>query len=220
MSVLDRLSARDRRAIALGMLVLLPAFAWILIVRPYREALADARANVEAERALLAREEALLAGGQLTEDAMRTAAMEADRARGRLLAGGSDAVAEAKLTDYLERLAADSRVLLIDLRSAPDSRRRDPVPGDLRPVRLVLEGESDLDGIAELLHRIEEGSILLRIDALMMEPVIERARGNERRRGREEPDRTGVTTFTFTAEAYMAPAGDAPQATASKERTS
>jgi hypothetical protein len=84
----------------------------------------------------------------------------------------------------------------------------------------MLEGESDLNGIAELLHRIEEGSILIRIDALMMEPVIERARGNDRRRGGDEPDRTGVTTFTFTAEAYMAPAGEDPPAAASKERTS
>ena len=58
--LLAGLNSRDRRAILLGLGILLPAVAYALGVKPYRAALEGVRDRVAAEQELLARELALL----------------------------------------------------------------------------------------------------------------------------------------------------------------
>ena len=55
------MSSRDRRAVGLGLAVLVPALLYIWAVRPYLARLDDARQEVAAQRDALSREEAAIA---------------------------------------------------------------------------------------------------------------------------------------------------------------
>ena len=48
--LLNGLAARDRRAILIGLAVLLPAAVYVLGVNPYRSALEEVRDQTQAER--------------------------------------------------------------------------------------------------------------------------------------------------------------------------
>lgn len=209
---LDRLSPRDRRAILLGLAVLAPALLWAAVIRPYRAALADVKDRIAAERALLAREEALLANANVLPEVILDAAQGARRAEQRLVRAPSLALAETELTDHIERLAEASRVLLEDIRSIQPERTEQPPPG-LGLIRIGINGESDLNGVAKFLQRIEQGQYLLNVRELQIEPVMERPRPTGSRGRREaprEPQPTGVVQFSITLEAYTPadPAGE------------
>jgi hypothetical protein len=200
---LDRLSARDRRALVLGLAVLTPVLAWTAVVRPWREALAVTRERIASERALLEREENLLALAPAMPDSMRAAEADARRAASRLVQAPNVALAEAGISDHLERLAESSRVLLQEIRSIQADPAAD-VAG-LRTIRLGIRGESDLNGVTTMLHRMEGGQLLLRVHEMQIEPVMERPRAVARGRTNTpppEPRPTGVVQFQIVVEAY------------------
>jgi hypothetical protein len=207
-----RISARDRRAIVLGLAVLAPALLWIAAVRPYRAALAETRDVLASERALLGREEALLASAPMLPAALATAEADLTRAELRLVRAPNAPLGEAEVTSYLQDIAGLSRVLLQEMRGLepdPDADR----PDDVVPVRLAVRGESDLQGVMTFLHRVEESPLLLRIVEVSMEPVIQRPRSTRRRGDDDEDDEqsseptvTGVVEFALVVEAYTPPA--------------
>jgi len=207
MPYLERLSTRDRRAVLIGLAVLVPAFAWIGVVRPYRAALSDAREHVAAERALLSREEALLRNADRLPELMGQAAAEAERAQHRLVDAPNTTLAETELTDLLERIADRSRVLLLEIQSVARDRRAEPGPPGVQPIRLAVHGESDLAGIADFLHRLEQSQMLLRVEQLQLEPVMERPSSNRRNQAAESTRArpTGVMDFAIILEAYAPP---------------
>jgi hypothetical protein len=187
-------SPRDRRAVLLGALALLPALLWIAAVRPYRAALEDVRARTAVERALLEREEALIAGaaGTAGYEAMQETAQ---RAALRLVSAANVPLAEAQVTGFLEELALLSRVLLQELRGV-EPRRGETYDGTLQPIRLSVRGESDLEGVMTFLQRIEHSPLLMRVSELALEPQYEgSARAGDRRM-------TGVVGFALVLEAY------------------
>jgi hypothetical protein len=213
MSVLDRLSARDRRALQLGLLVLAPALLWMAVIKPYRAALEDLRTRTAVERGLLAREQALLALAPSLPDSLVSAAAEANRADLKLVRAANMPLAEAELTKYLEGVAEHSRVLLEEMRgvAAEDSL----LPAG-RPLRLAVNGESDLQGVLTFLHRIEQGPLLVRVLELSLERVPEQqqqqrtgeGRGSQRgRRGGAPPGprNVGAIQFNVVIEAYAPP---------------
>jgi hypothetical protein len=199
---LDRLSARDRRALVLGFVVLTPVLVWTAVVRPYREALAVTRDRIASERALLAREQRLIAEADELPAKVLNAQAESDRAAGRLVNAPNPALAEARVSDHLERLAEDSRVLLQEIRSV----QTDPATeiAGLRTIRLGIRGESDLNGVTTMLHRMEGGQLLLRVQAMQIEPLMERPRAVSRSRNTQiaAPRPTGVVQFQLVIEAY------------------
>jgi type II secretory pathway component PulM len=71
--LLRGLAPRDRRAILLGLAVMVVAASYVLGVRPYREALAGVRDRVQAERELLTRELALLESASEIPEAIHRA---------------------------------------------------------------------------------------------------------------------------------------------------
>ena len=77
------LSRRDRRALTLGLAVLLPFFLWMFALRPYRDALADARDRLASERALLQREEALVAAAPTLPAALESGSSAGPVAKNR-----------------------------------------------------------------------------------------------------------------------------------------
>jgi hypothetical protein len=207
-SLLDRLSHRDRRALLLGLAVLLPALLWMFALRPYREALAEARTSLDSERALLLREEALVASAPTLPAALEAAAAEAKRAELRLVRAANAPLGEAEVTGYLEGVAGLSRVLLQEMRGV-EPERGAVAPEGVRVVRLALRGESDLEGVLTFLHRVEESPLLLRVIELSVEPVVQRARPAPRRRGEEEAEPSqpqqiteGLMQFALIVEAY------------------
>jgi len=203
------LSTRDRRALRLGLIVALPVVLWAGAFRPWRRAWTETSDRLATERSLLVREQALLENATTLPDALREAGMQADLARRRMVEAPSAALAEGALTTELERLAADSRVLLDEMKSIEPPRSAPPA--GLQPIRLAMRGQSDLNGFSAFLQRVEEDGMLMRVVELSIQPVMERP-GNNNGRGRgqtQEPARppqpTGVIEFAVMVEAYAAP---------------
>ena len=187
-----RMPSRDRRAVSLGLIILAPFILYLLVVRPYRESLSDIRDRIDTERRLLAREEGILALGPSLPRLAEAASERAKRADLRLVRGANRALEEAELTNYLERTASLSRVLLQESRGIEPPRGTDTT-GVVRPIRLAVRGESDLKGVLTYIQRIEASPLLLHIAELSMEPV-------KTRTSSEEQD--GVIKFAFVLEAY------------------
>lgn len=193
--MLRTLADRDRRAVLLGLAVLLPALLFILAVRPYRTALLDLRERVAAERSLLEREEALIAMATRTPDSADDVQRRARDAGMRLVRAPNVPLAEAEVTNMLETLASLSRVLLVEMRGVAQPRARDDdaTPVTIRPLRLAVRGESDLEGVLTFLQRIETNPMLLRVVELSIEPAVP---------ARDEPRSDGVVQFGIIVEAY------------------
>jgi hypothetical protein len=168
------LAPRDRKAILMGLAVIVPVLGWIGVVRPYLAALEDVKDRIELERELLARELALLDRGPLLPEALREAELRAGQYEGRMLRASNGVLAEGELTRFLEEAAQESRVLLEQIRSGELGRGEEAPPG-LSLVRLHLSGESDLEGIMAFLAAMERSHLLLRVRGLALEP--ETARG-------------------------------------------
>jgi len=156
------MSARDRRAVMLGAIVLLPPLVWLWAIRPYQAALADARDQLATERSTLARERAAVAMAlrnpqlqHIADSAMRTMAP-------RLFEGRDDVMASAELASYLGDVARQARVWLQDASTRPAG----PSAHGVRTLHVELRGESDLLGTLFFLQTLERGEKLVRVDRL------------------------------------------------------
>lgn len=156
------LSRRDRRAVMVGALLLVPALAWRLVLQPYVRARSDLSARVSEQRALLARELAVVgAARRMTSDLRRAQRQFATR-QARLLPGREPLAATGTLVTLVGDEARRSAVLL----NAVASRQPEPAAGGLVGVRIEMRGRSDLQGLLEWLGALEAGARLLRVDAL------------------------------------------------------
>jgi hypothetical protein len=215
---LHNLSPRDRRAVLLGLAVLLPALLWVAAVRPYRAALEDVRERTAAEQALLQRERALIATNA-APGALAELEARAERAALRLVSAANVPLAEAEVIGFLQELAQLSRVLLQELRgveprrtqAAAASAAASATPAALQPIRLALRGESDLEGVMMFLQRIEASPLLLRVTELSIEPQRD-GRGGERR-----PD--GAVTFSLQLDAFAVTETDSTPTAAAEAGT-
>jgi hypothetical protein len=197
----DQMSSRDRRAVFLGLAVLLPALVYALGVRPYLTALADVREQTFQAQGLLARElELLERAGELPE-AARLAREVASGVQGRMLQARSLVLAEGELTDFLEAAAYRSRVLLEEIRGGELARGEEPPPG-LSLVRMHLRGESDLEGVLTFLDQLEKSHLLLRIRGLALEPEVSRPDSEEEDQGSRDPVPTGVVEFQMIVDGF------------------
>lgn len=206
---LDRLAPGDRRAVLLGLGVMVSAVVIIFGVRPSYRALTDAQERLAVERGLLAREIQLLESAAVLpkhiEEALRkTAAVDL-----RLLEAPSRILAEGQLTDLLESSAVLSRVLLREIESIAPARGEEPPPGT-ETLRLSVSGESDLEGVLTFLDALESGLLLIRVTGLALEPVLARPETNGD--SQSEPIPTGVVEFQLIIESYLKTDGAAAEA--------
>ena len=160
-----RISARERRTIVIGLVLVAPALLWIYAVRPYREALAEARAEVATQRDLLARELALLEDAERYPAAYRTADSALVRVAPRLFDESDDVLATARLTSYVAGQALGSRVLLQEAESQPAQRTRD----GLRRLQVEIRAESDTEGMLRFLNSLERGAKLVVVDEITLD---------------------------------------------------
>jgi len=198
---LDRLSDRDRRALLIGAVLIVPALLWYAAVRPYMAALAEARAAYETEYALWQREVALLAAAPELPARLDSATAVARTANDRLVRAANEALAENEVIRYLSLIASTNRVLLQEARGT-DAANGDAA-GELRPVRLALRGESDLRGIMMFLNSVEQSPLLLRVGGLSIEPAPPSGGGGGGGGGGgNRQTNTGVLRFGMLIEAY------------------
>lgn len=208
---LDGLGPRDRRALALGLLVLVPGLVWIAGVRPYRAVVAGLEDRIAAERELLQRERSLLASETEVRSALRKAEKEAGSAGRRLATAPNEALAEAEVTDALEVMGVECRVLLTEIRSVA-MQEAEEAPTGVSTFRLAVEGESDMAGVLAFVQEVETSALLLRVVGMTLDPVTEEA-------GEGSTERpTGVVEFTLVVEGYARTTAAAPSTT-SEEAT-
>jgi hypothetical protein len=199
--LLNGMAPRDRRAVYLGLAILLPAAGYVLGVKPYRAALEDVRDRTVAEEELLARELALLDQAPVLPGELLVAEAEAAVFEDQMLQGASRVLAEAEMTDFLENRALRSRVLLEEIRGGDLGRGEEPPPG-LTLVRLHLRGESDLEGVLIFLDEIEKSRLLLRVRGLALEPEVSRPESDDGNNGSRDPIPTGVVEFQLIVDGF------------------
>jgi hypothetical protein len=185
------ISPRDRRALSLGALVLVPVAAWIWGVAPYLRGIEAARERLAAERELLVREMDLVKQAHGFPAAWEEGSERLLEAAPRLFTGANPAVASAALARYLQAGAKSSKVLLTQVEPAPS----EDVGAGVISLPLRVEGETDLEGIMSLLYNIEAGLKLVRVDGLHVQGL--RTGG-----GAVGPDEPTVLRFSFTATGF------------------
>lgn len=192
------MAAKDRRAIMLGALLVLPALLFIYGVRPYRAALEQTRDELEIARLALSREKAAVTTTRANPDAQRSADSALTMAASRLFEGRDDAIASAQLAAYLGSIARRSRVLMQDANTRPSVTS----PEGIRTLRVEVRAETDIQGITTFLQNLEAGQKLVRVDRL----EISRVPGLEDKNGFETLSIAAtVSGFAFAASTVAAP---------------
>ena len=203
---LAALSPRDRRAIVIGAVVLVPVLLWAGIVRPYLKALDDFSSRLAVEQALLQREREIVRNAADISARLETIRHQLDRMEMELVAAENPALAEAILSAHLEHLARANRVLLQEVRSITGSNPAAVADGTV-PLYLSVSGESDFEGILALFNDIETDRLLMQISNLSLGPAP--AGGGEGNGSRTDPH-VQAMRFTAVVVSYMAeekPAG-------------
>lgn len=195
------MAPKDRRAIILGAVLVLPALFFIYGVRPYRTSLTEARDELEAAQLALSREKAAVAVTDTNPAGIRTADSALTMIAPRLFEGRDDAIASAQMAAYLGTVARRSRVLMQDANTRPSTTS----PEGIRTLRVEVRAESDVQGVTTFLHNLEAGSKLVRVDRL----EISRVPGLEDKNGYETLSIAAtISGFAFNAApAPVAPAG-------------
>ncbi|HEY4306930.1 MAG TPA: type II secretion system protein GspM [Gemmatimonadaceae bacterium] len=156
------MNQRDRRAVAVGGLVLLPFALFLGAVRPFQAALSDARDQLEMERGTLARERAALAAATQNPQMQHVADSVMRSMRPRLFEGKDDVMASSELAGYLGDIAERSRVWLQDAGTRPAA----PAVDGIRTLHVEIRAESDINGALLFLQNLENGEKLVRVDRI------------------------------------------------------
>lgn len=157
------MTSRDRRAIGLGLAVIIPAFLG-LRVTPKAQAWVDAREERihQLEQSVLRARSALAMQG-LAEDSLRARAARLVGWAPRLFGSERPEEFPAELASYLTGQAELAGLRLVQQRAAYDSA------GTMfRRAAVRLEAEGDISGIAGWLSRLEYGPKLLRVTELSL----------------------------------------------------
>lgn len=164
MSPLRATSARDRRAVRLGSLVLAAGLAYAVVVRPYVSALSDVRERTRIERDLFERERSLITEASGFPDRMRSAEAAVETLGPRLLPG-DPSVAAGVMVAYLVERAESSRVFV----QSSESRAPEQAGPGLVSVRVEMRAASDLRGLLAFLAAVEQGPKLVHLERLAIE---------------------------------------------------
>lgn len=170
-------SPRDRRALSIGALIVLPLLAGNFLVRPGVALLLEQRAALESDRALLARE--IRATRELSRqtEILRTGTTALTADLPRLFDGSNAITASAELGRYVSLRAAANGLAVeqIETQTRLDSARgahsadssgvaeRTETPRDLR---IGIRARGGIVGIYAFLRALENGPMLVRVEAI------------------------------------------------------
>lgn len=164
-----RLSPRDRRAVRIAALVLLPALGFVYVARPVLGSFERVRGRVAQERDLYQRERALISERQILERTYRSFAAGLLDQAPRLFFGRDSVTTSADIISYATGLAALNRVFV--QASAPAATDV-PVEGVLR-VSVEVRAVGDLAGLTAWLTALENGRKLVRVGSLSVVPALQ-----------------------------------------------
>lgn len=193
-----RVTLRDRRAVVVAALVLLPALGFVYAVRPAIDGLARVRDRVAQERDLYQRERDLVSQRQALERSYQSAAAALLDESPRLFPGRDSVTTSADIVSYATGLAAVNRVFV--QASAPVSTDA-PVEGVLR-VRIEVRAVGDLGGLTAWLTALENGRKLIGVRSLSVVPALQV--------GRQVSQDVEMLGLTLVVEGYALP--ETPQA--------
>jgi hypothetical protein len=173
-----RLSARERRVVAVGATVSAVALAAAFVVLPLATRWSTREASIEAKREQLVRLDELIRREEAIQQSVE-ARRQARRGHAhRLLTGATPDVAASSLQELIQRYAIESDVNLdrFDAERARDvgGEESDParprVPADslanLETIPVSMTAQGDVHGLVALLQRVQNGEKLLLIDDL------------------------------------------------------
>jgi hypothetical protein len=163
--LMPQLGDRDRRALRVGALVVLPVLLWSFLARPYLAAVSTARDAVAAERALLDRELALLAAAPAAPGTLARIAKSDSSTSATLFTALDAYAASAALTAHVSEAADASGVSLRQSETTPPSVRAD----GLVELGLDLQGEGDFEGMLDFLRALEAGDRLVHATRVSIE---------------------------------------------------
>lgn len=166
---------RDKRAILMGALVLLPFALFLWVIRPYRASLAETQDALASERAALARERDAVATAQRNPQIQRIADSAMRAIRPRLFQAKDDVMAGAELASYLADVARGSRVWLEEASTGTAGAATEGV----KKIRVEIRAESDLAGTLAFLQQLEHGPKLVQVDRLDVSRVARVDQGSE-----------------------------------------
>ncbi len=225
------LQARDRRAVAVGLAILLPSLGWVYAGRPAVAALAELNDRIASERDALARERAAVAEATRNPARKRIADSAVAAVSGRVFSGANDVAAGATLATYVGNVARRTHVWLASAttRATPSGAAtsgpasgtvpgaaspgtasagrggRGAVPGaaadGIRVLRVELRGESDFQGVLDFLKALERGPKLVTVERLDIAKTL--------RAGEEDRETLSIAA---TVVGYALPAPNAGQA--------
>lgn len=164
LGVRPRLAARDRRALRLAALVVVPALLVVRGVLPGVRMLSDTRDAVAGQRALLARELGLLRAADRYPRALRDADSAIADELARLFDGPDALSASAALGSYVAERAAASG-LLLQASEGGEGATLDGAPA----LRLDIRATGDLEAILLFLRAMETGPRLVRVETVAIE---------------------------------------------------
>jgi len=162
---MPNLSPRDRRAVVIGALLLVPAMAWSQGVLPYLRAVREAQGELRREGGLLQRELQVLAGASRYPAEFGAGADRLLAEVPRLIGGGDDGAASAALAGYVRGVAQAARVQLSRVEPASSA----DAGAGVTSLPLEVSGEGDIEGIMTLLHLLETGPKLVHVTGMTLE---------------------------------------------------
>lgn len=189
----------------LGAWLLLPALAYVWVVKPVTADFADARERLLSERDLLLRERALLATAPDLPASIALADSAVAQAQSRLFPGSDPVSATAALARYLTDRAAVHHVLVQgsearDPTTRPSDRLSAPLPDDLLLLTVEVRAIGDLSGITAWLAGLETGPKLVDVSELRIIPAA--------RAGEDEVDEEVLGVFVRATGLTLAPVAD------------
>ena len=154
---------QDRRALAIGGVVLGVLLGYSRLARPTFERYVEQRRAVEEQRALLGREQALIAAAPTLPRVQREADKTLAAETARLFRGDSVA-ATAELSAYVSQVATESGVHLstVDGRAPVTSRGLVRLSVDVR-------GEATWRQVLAFVHHLEASSQLVDVSSIRVE---------------------------------------------------
>lgn len=157
-----RLSRRERVVVTGGVAVSLVSLlvAFVLVPQAQRWSARETEIRLKAEQ--LARLESVVVQEESVREAVASLEGERRRADGRLLQGGTVAVASSGLQLLLNRYAAESGM---DLQRV-DAVGQTTSTGPLQPVPARITVQGDIRGLVDLLLLLHRGEILLAVDEM------------------------------------------------------
>lgn len=175
-----RLDRRERLVVAAGAAVSALAVLVAFVALPQARRWTDREARITLRAEQLARLRGILAQEEALREALAVLEVQRARLEGRLLSGGTVAVAGSNLQRLLNRYATEAGMGVVRM----DAVARTAAEGLLQeiPARVTVTG--DIRTLVDLLARIQDGETLLAVDELTVSATVSR---------RGEPSRLSAT---------------------------